>query len=326
MAGSGWTASNSRAFGGPAAAGRAQFDSSSVSLSAWLTLSDLGFPTATGNDCWGYVSPSGREYALMGTSQATVVVEVTNPSAPVIIGSVTGQNSLWRDIKTFGTRAYSVTENGGGIQVIDLSQVDSGVVTLENTITGQGTDETHNVAIDEESGFLYRIGGANNGLRIYSLANPGNPTFVGQYTARYVHDAQIVTYTSGPFAGRQIAFCCAGLNGGFDDTGLTILDVTNKSNITTLSQVSYPARAFSHQGWLSEDRNFFYLGDELDEGNTVSVTSTHVFSGPAATPTEPALSPRTIVRLWAPSAGSPARLLWVRASVRMTWTEDRRLF
>ena len=252
------------------------FSAQGFRLESWLTLEDLG-DVGSGNDCWGYVSPSGREYALMGTSTATVVVEITDPTNATVIERIEGPNSLWRDIKTYQDRAYSVSEGGDGIQVINLSNVDAGVVTLENTVTGQGSNATHNVVIDEVSGFLYRTGGGGNGLRIYSLANPGSPQYRGQYQSRYVHDAQVVTYTSGPYAGRQIAFCCAGFNNGSGDTGLTILDVTNKNNIFTLDQVSYPNRAYSHQGWLSADRSRFYLGDELDQGNGVIITRTRVF-------------------------------------------------
>lgn len=253
------------------------FPGSGFVLESWLTLGDLGNETDTGNDCWGYVSPSGREYALMGTSRATIVVEITDPGNAQVVERIQGPTSIWRDIKVYQDRAYSVSEGGGGIQIINLSNVDSGVVTLETSITGQGTDATHNVVIDEDSGFLYRCGGGGNGLRIYSLQNPGNPQFVGQYNSRYVHDAQVVTYTDGPFAGRQVAFCCAGFNNGFGDTGLTILDVTNKANIQTLSQISYPNAEYSHQGWLSEDKTRFYLGDELDENNGVATTVTRVF-------------------------------------------------
>ncbi len=252
------------------------FSAQGFRLESWLTLEDLG-DMGSGNDCWGYVSPSGREYALMGTSTATVVVEVTDPTNATVIERIEGPVSLWRDIKTYQDRAYAVSEGGSGIQVINLSNVDSGIVTLENTVTGQGSDATHNVAIDEVSGFLYRTGGSGNGLRIYSLANPGSPQYRGQYQSRYVHDAQVVTYTSGPYAGRQIAFCCAGFNNGSGDTGLTILDVTNKNNIFTRAQIGYPNRAYSHQGWLSADRTRFYLGDELDQGNGVTITRTRVF-------------------------------------------------
>ncbi|MEM8709574.1 MAG: choice-of-anchor B family protein, partial [Planctomycetota bacterium] len=253
------------------------FPANGVLLQSWLTMGDLGTPGQNGNDCWGYTSPSGREYALMGTTSATVVVEITNPGAPVVVGRINGPSSTWRDIKTYQDRAYTVSEGGNGIQVIDLSDVDNGNVSLERTVTGNGTDATHNVAIDTDSGFLYRSGGGGNGLRIYSLANPGNPQFVGSWNTRYVHDVQVVTYTSGPFSGREIAYCCSGFNGGFQDTGLSVVDVTNKNNPVVLSQIAYPGREYSHQGWLSEDRTRFYLGDELDEGSTVGDTTTHVF-------------------------------------------------
>lgn len=276
--GTGYTAaSNAPGLNALTAAASLGFPADNFTLQSWMTMSDLGFGGANGNDCWGYTSPSGREYALMLTTQGTSVVEVSNPSLPNLVGTISGPNSTWRDIKVYGSRAYAVSEGGSGIQVIDLSNVDAGVVTLENTVTGPGTSATHNIALDEASGFLYRTGGGSEGLRIYSLANPSAPQYVGSWSQRYVHDAQVVTYTSGPFAGRELAYCCGGLNGGQTDTGLTIVDVTNKSNPVVLSQVSYPARAYSHQGWLSNDRTRFYLGDELDEGSTVSTTTTRVF-------------------------------------------------
>lgn len=276
--GTGYTAaSNAPGLSALTAAASLGFPADNFTLQSWMTLSDLGFSGANGNDCWGYTSPSGREYALMLTTQGTAVVEISNPALPDLVGTISGPSSTWRDIKVYGSRAYAVSEGGSGIQVIDLSNVDAGVVTLENTVTGPGTSATHNIALDEVSGFLYRTGGGSEGLRIYSLANPSAPQYVGSWSQRYVHDAQVVTYTSGPFAGRELAYCCGGLNGGQTDTGLTIVDVTNKSNPVVLSQVSYPARAYSHQGWLSNDRTRFYLGDELDEGSTVSTTTTRVF-------------------------------------------------
>ena len=63
------------------------FESENVQLKSWLPLNELGSP-ANGNDCWGYVSPSGREYALMGTSSGTVIVEITNPGNAQVIASL----------------------------------------------------------------------------------------------------------------------------------------------------------------------------------------------------------------------------------------------
>ena len=258
------------------------FPAQGIRLLSWLTLGQLD-GAASGNDCWGYTSGSGTEYAIIGTSSGTVFVDVGDPTNPQIVASRSGPNSLWRDIKVYQDHAYVVSEGGSGIQVFSLANIDSGSVTLVNTINDVGTSATHNVAIDTTSGFLYRTGGSDNGLRIYSLANPASPSFVGSWSTRYVHDAQVVTYTSGPFAGRQIAFCCSGFNGGFSSTGLDVLDVTNKSSIVVLANVFYPQPAYSHQGWLSPDRNWFYLGDELDEDGS-KPTTTHIFdvSDPAS--------------------------------------------
>ena len=254
------------------------FPRDNMVLLAWLPLNELAPNLSNANDCWGYVSPSGREYAIIGTNRGTGFVEITNPTCPNLIAFIDGPVKLWRDIKVFQHYAYAVSEGGGGIQVFDLAQVDDGLVSLVNTVNDVGTDKSHNVAIDTTSGFLYRCGGGDNGLRIYSLSDPVNPTFVGQWVDRYVHDAQIHTFTSGPYAGRQIAFCCAGFNGGSTMTGLSIVDVTDKDNIFVISHYEYPNGNYSHQGWLSDDGLYFYLNDELDERNINLTTTTHVLN------------------------------------------------
>ncbi len=251
--------------GGDTGTGTIRFPRKGVQLLSWLPPSWIDSSAAGANDCWGYVSPSGREYAIIGLFSGTGFVEITDPAAPTVVGFISSPSSLWRDIKTHGTYAYSVTEANVGMQVIDLGQIDSGVVTLANTVTSGGGLSTHNVVIDEVSGYLYRAGGSGYGLRAYDLnANPVNPPFVGQWNSRYVHDAQVVTYTSGPYAGKQIAFCCGGLNGGSAQTGVIALDVTNKKNMYVRDYGYYSNAAYSHQGWLSPDRQLFYVNDEKD--------------------------------------------------------------
>jgi len=270
--------------------GPAMFPHHGVRLMAWLPLGDFE-EAGSGNDCWGYVSPGGREYALMGLRRGLGVVEITDPGDPHVLAVIDGPPSTWRDVKVHGATAYVVTEGaGGGIQVVDLSAIDAGVVMLARTVSDDiddpmlATGSTHNVAIDTDSGYLYRCGGANNGLRIYSLADPLNPVYVTAWTERYVHDAQVVTYLDGPYAGRQIAYCCSGFNGGSVQTGLDVLDVTDKLNIVTLARLVYANGSYSHQAWLSEDRSRLYLNDEGDETSFGFPTTTKVFdvSDPAA--------------------------------------------
>ena len=255
------------------------FDASGVTCLAWIPLSNFAGTHSSGNDCWGYVSPSGREYAIMGLQRGFGFVEITNPVAPVIVGVITGPASSWHDVKVIGDHAYGVSEAGSGIQVIDLADIDNGTVTLvQNKVQG-GHTTTHNIVANTDSGYLYLCGAniANGGLvAIDATTDPDNPTIAGSWSSFYVHDAQVVSYTAGPFAGREIAFCASGTGNGSGSTGLRIVDVTDKSNMFTVSTFFYGSAAYSHQVWLSPDRQTLYLNDELDEGNLVTTTTTRV--------------------------------------------------
>ena len=138
------------------------FPSQGVDLRSWIPVGDLDPAATSANDIWGYVSPLGREYALIGISTGTAFVEITDPGNAQLVDVISGPTSSWRDIKTYGTTAYAVSEGGNGIQVIDLSQIDAGVVSLVNTVTTGGRLASHDVAVNTESGMLYRAGGGGN--------------------------------------------------------------------------------------------------------------------------------------------------------------------
>jgi choice-of-anchor B domain-containing protein len=247
------------------------FQNQNVLLQAWLPLNSFpGVPAdAHGADCWGYVSPSGREYALMGLSWGNGIVEVTNPSSPVILTVIPGGvNVLWRDITVVGNRAYAVSDSSGvGIQVMDLSNIDNGQVTFLGNISQGGHTTTHTLLSNPDSGYLYACGGNANGGGMIpcSLTNPNIPSFTGPgWNTQYVHEAQIVNYVTGPYAGKEIAFLYTGGPYYGEPNGLAIVDVTNKAAPAQLSFIKYPGIRFSHQGWLSEDRKYLYQDDELD--------------------------------------------------------------
>lgn len=243
-----------------------------VSLKSNITLSTLG--ASAGNDCWGYVSPSGNEYALMGCDNRMTVVRITDPSNPVIIGTIPHGSSTWSDIKVYGSTAYVVTErSGSGVQVVDLSDVDNGNVTLVKTITSPG--RSHNLVMDEVNGFLYTVGSRDGTgtTTCFSLANQLDPVQVGanSISTDYLHDAVVHTYTTGPMAGKQIMY-------GFSEgRGVDVYDVTDKNNPQRIARVIYPNMNYCHQGWLSEDLNYLYVDDELDESNMAIPTRTLVF-------------------------------------------------
>ncbi len=242
------------------------FPSQDVRLLSHIALDGFASQPTRANDCWGYVSGSGREYAFMGLKPALAVIEITNPTLPVIIAEIAHVASNWSDVKVFGEYAYLINEGGGGVAIIDLSDIDNGNVPIVSTLTDQGLDRGHNVAIDADSGFLYLCGSnLNNGrLAAYDLADPTDPVFGGfviETEGEYCHDAEVVTYTTGPNAGRQICFACVG------SFGLDIYDVTDKGNMFRVSQTQYPNLSFAHQASLSTDRHYLYLNDELDDVN-----------------------------------------------------------
>ena len=247
------------------ATARAGFPSENVSLYSHLTLADLNAEFA--EDCWGYVSPSGREYAIIGLSQGPGFIEITDPANPVIVDIVNTPNRA-RDMKVYGDYVYT-SSDGGPLNVIDVSDIDNGNITLVVSFPKGGT---HNVVIDEVSGFLYlAIGGP---LVALDLTDPELPTFAGVWNGQ-THDAQVVTYTEGKYAGRQIAFVFAGWDGRLD-----IVDVTDKSNMFLVGQTSYPSPGYTHQGWLTADRQYLYVSDEVDNIARTTIIDVSDLSNP----------------------------------------------
>lgn len=59
---------------------------------------------------------------------------------------------------------------------------------------------------------------------------------------------------------------------------MTIIDVTDKSNMIMISRTSYDNVEYTHQGWLTEDHNAFLFGDEYDEINSNMKTRTMVMN------------------------------------------------
>tara|TARA_R110002072_G_scaffold42064_9_gene117762 strand:- start:41098 stop:43323 length:2226 start_codon:yes stop_codon:yes gene_type:complete len=257
------------------------FDSENITLLAHIPLNNFtGVDSTEGNDCWGYVSTSGKEYAIMGLMGGYGFVDITNPSSPIIVDKINGPTSMWHDVKVVGEYAYGVSEGGSGVQVMDLSDIDSGNVSLVTNWESGGYSTTHNIIVNEEAGTLWLAGAnvGNGGLLHVDISNPASPSFDGGWTEMYVHDAQVVTWHDGALDGRELAFVAGGFSGGFQSTGLRIVDVTNPNNPTTLSTVFYPNAGYAHQVWLSTDRKYLYLNDELDEGATVSVTTTRIIN------------------------------------------------
>jgi len=227
------------------------------------------------NDNWGWTDPvTGREYAIVGRNDGTSFVDITEPSNPVLVGDLpatpgTPQSQLWRDIKTYEGYAYVVADGAGehGMQIFDLSRLRDvtdppAIFEPDALYRGEGPNEvgsTHNVIINEETGFAYLTSGSCGGMHMVDLSEPLEPEFAGCTDEGGTHDAQCLVY-EGPdqaYQGREI---CLRMSGG----RFQISDVTNKSNPEEVARTSHPNPAYMHQGWVTPDHRYFIMDDESD--------------------------------------------------------------
>lgn len=256
------------------------FDCDHVDIVSFLPVEQMGGSRGVEvNDMWGWTDPvTGTEWALVGRYDGTSFIDLSDPGNPRYVGDLPlteGANpSVWRDIKVYRDHAFIVSDGAGehGMQIFDLAQlrdVTGPPVTFEATALYWGIHSAHNVIINEETGFAYAVGsngGGNTcggGLHMMDIREPLNPTFVGCFTssgAPASHDAMCITY-DGPdteHRGREI---CFGSNGRM----LSIADVTDKSAPVELAASDYPNRSYTHQGWIDEAHEYFYMNDEIDE-------------------------------------------------------------
>lgn len=255
------------------------FPCGGMKLQKRIPLSDMS--AGSGNDVWGWTdSSNGDEYALMGVNNGTVFVRITDPENPVIAGKMITETvaATWRDIKVHNNHAYVVADNAGahGVQIFDLTRLRG--ISDNQTFTPDavygGVRSSHNIAINEDSGFAYVVGSSEcaGGLHMLDLADPVDPVFVGCHSNQgYTHDTQCVMY-NGPdtaHSGKEICFRS-------NEDSVSVSDVTNKTAPATLSSVTYPNFGYTHQNWIDDSQSFLFVGDELDERDFGLATSTIV--------------------------------------------------
>ncbi|PNQ74996.1 regulator [Hanstruepera neustonica] len=264
-----------------------------------------------GSDTWGWTDPlNGKEYAIVATTNSTAFVDISNAVNPIFLGRLdtNTSTSFWRDVKVYNNYAFIIADNVGahGMQIFDLTILRDGIdsdLTFEEaeypdrikTYSGDGTGiqigSCHNIIINESEAVAYLVGcnSANGGGPIFvDISDPISPTTIGNYTdSGYTHDAQVITYngpdtspdpnttTISTYVGREILVAS---NGSFTNNDkLVFLDVTDKSNVVKISEITYPQPGYAHQGWFTEDHRYFIMGDETDEQSFGMNTRTLVF-------------------------------------------------
>ncbi|HWC72370.1 MAG TPA: choice-of-anchor B family protein [Gemmatimonadales bacterium] len=260
------------------------FDCHQVDLMSFLPVSAIGGKRGVQlSDIWGYTdAQTGREYALVGRVDGTAFVDISDPTKPVYLGDLPktagSPGTFWREIKTYKHYAYIVSDaaRDHGMQIFDLNRL-RGVKTPQ-TFTEDAhysqAHSVHDIVADTASGFIYLTGSnaggemCGGGLHMVDVREPLKPKFAGCFadpqTGRqgtgYTHDAECLVYhgPSAKYQGRQICF-------GWNETHLSIADVTDKAHPVAISRATYPNVGYAHQGWLTDDQRYAYEDDELDE-------------------------------------------------------------
>ncbi len=223
-----------------------------------------GYPSIGYNDCWGYTTSNGREYALLGVLNGTSVIDITDAPTFTEIGFIPSNFSTWKDIKTYRNYAYVVTEANSGLQIIDLSYLPDSV-HLVTTYTG--FTSSHNISIDTANAMLYAEGNPAQPVYAISLADPINPVQVSFFGIS-CHDV---------YARDNIVYTSDGNNGS-----VSVYDLSTPSTPVLVKRFNVPNPGYVHNAWPSDD-NLYLMTTEETTGKTVKLWNITDINNPTIT-------------------------------------------
>ena len=283
------------------------FDCENIDLLAHFPLTEMSSSPSLGSDIWGHVDlNTGNEFAIMTINNGVAVFDVTNPTEPKEVGTISGVNSSWRDVKVYQyfnesinlwqAYAYSITEgNNGGVSIIDLNNLPhsvslvekNNVVSTSHNIYISNVDYSLNIALPDQTASLQVVGAntKNGAFQSYSLATPTtlNNVTTKNYGSGYTHDGASLAIDDQ----RSINDC--GLLSGsctvfidFNEKEMKLWNITDPNNAAQLGTAEYndvaKSNQYVHSGWGTEDKQFILLHDEFDENRGGLNTTVRIFS------------------------------------------------
>jgi choice-of-anchor B domain-containing protein len=220
-------------------------------LSQW---SDDNLPTINNgiryNEVWGFVQ-GGEEYAVIGSTNGAHIFRITAGDQLEEVDFVPGAfqgDVVHRHYDDYNGYLYAVCDQGNStLQVIDLQYLPDSVSVVYDS--NELVVRAHNCFVDRSSGILYLAGPAGNALRLLSLENPAEPTFISNFDqVTYVHDLFVRNDTAYLNAANQ---------------GLLVVNFENPTSPVQLgSLTTYQEQGYNHSGWLSEDGDTYVFADE----------------------------------------------------------------
>lgn len=201
---------------------------------------------------WGYTAPDGREYALVGASDGTSIVNITDRANPYEAAFIPGPTSGWREIKTYRKYMYVVNETGGGMQILNLEDPEN----PRPVAAYVGFSTAHNITIEPRNHCAYICGSnvGEGGVQILWLGEPRSPSLLGEWQDTYAHDVHVrgdVMYVSAITRGALYI--------------VNIRDVRNPRQLSIIG--NYPS-AYTHNAWTTADARYVLTTDEVPGAST----------------------------------------------------------
>ncbi|MCB0851534.1 MAG: choice-of-anchor B family protein, partial [Bacteroidetes bacterium] len=203
--------------------------------------------------CWGWTSPTGEEYALIGAYEGTYFISIDDSTNLFSADFIPGPGSNWREMTVVGDYGFIVTEGlgpGRGLQVVDLSFLPDSVSLIATFDSTFATSHIISKNIEGDS-YVY-ISGTNTsgGVHIIDISQPDKPVEVGVYDpGYYIHDCHV--------RGNRL-YAAA-----FYQAQMDVVDISDRSNPVKIASIADP-QGNTHSSWTTRDHNFLFATNELD--------------------------------------------------------------
>lgn len=215
---------------------------------------------------WGwYDSTNQREYAILGASDGTYFIDVTNPAIPVVCDYIpaTHGDLIWHEIKSYQNYCYIVSDDNApnSFIIADMSYLPDSVHVVRND--NSIFERCHTIYVEGDQLWCGSVTGDNNSfyysMAVYDLSvDPTTPTLIRTLNQDYstpstVHDM---------FVSGDTVYA----SGGYD--GLFIYKFgTSFAQIGTL--ITYPESGYNHSSFLTGDGNTLIFMDEVPAGRGI---------------------------------------------------------
>ena len=209
------------------------------------------FGTFGGANCWGWTSPGGVDYAIMGVFNGIRFVNTETMLSEGFVAGPTGGicgGIVWREIKAYSHYCYAVSECTGtndGLQVIDMSYLpDSVHLITTKSINGTTARTSHTLSVDSVAGYLYLEGNSvpATSIHIFDLSDPANPVHDTSFgLSNGIHDM---------YAYDDTVYVAEGSSGRW-----SVWNLADKNNPILLARPLIPSAGYVHNIWPTADRS-----------------------------------------------------------------------